>query len=304
MAQHDPRALRRGPVLGHQALAAVDGPERKAAPEAVAALDDERLALVHEPEAQAAIAQPADRRAGVLHEDPRHLGVPAAERHPAQVAEEVLRGVGRQVGGGGQGVVDALDEVAQVVEPAVRKADGAGREGRVAARPLGVGLLEHEHAAAALARGVRGRQPRVAGSRHDDVPGPPVHAVVISRRASGYPCVRGDPRGRRKGGTGMALGSRAVIGGVLAVAAVVAIVAARRRLRRRRRVAAVPDAAALDHGARRARRRLGHDRARVPGRVARRRSSTTASRSSTSRARAGRSGSPSWSPSLAATRTS
>ena len=57
-------------------------------------------------------------------------------------------------------------------------------------------------------------------------------------------------------------------------------------------VRAVPQPAGLDHGAGRARRRLGHaPRARSrPPRATR--SSTTASRSSTSRARAARSGSP------------
>ena len=106
-----------------------------------------------------------------------------------------------------------------------------------------------------------------------------VHAPRVPRRQRGYTHDAVGARGghrRRAGRRGTDRDRRA-----------------RRRGRRRRRLQALPEPPDLDHGAGRAGRRLGHDRPRVPGRVARRRSSTTASRSTTSTAPAARSGSPS-----------
>jgi hypothetical protein len=169
VAHLDAGALRGGAVLGHEPLAAVDRAEHEAAPEAVAAVDLVGLALVHEPEAHAALAQPVHRRPGVVDEDLRHRLVAAAERDAAHVGPELLGRVRVEVGARAQVVVEALGDPAQVVEPVVRDADRAGGEGRVAARPLEVGLLEHEHAAPALARRMGGGHAGVAGAHHDDV---------------------------------------------------------------------------------------------------------------------------------------
>ena len=68
---------------------------------------------------------------------------------------------------------------------------------------------------------------------------------------------------------------------------------ARRRGRRRRRLPPLSEPAGLDHGPGGAGRRLGHDRPRVPVRIARREARRRHARSSTWRAPAARSGSPS-----------
>ena len=181
VAQLDPVALRGGTVLRHQPLAAIDRADREPAPEAPPAVDLVGLALVHQAEAQPLVAQPAHHGRRIADEDARHRLVTPPERHATHVGEEVVLRVRVEVGRGGQLVVDALDDVADVVEPAVSEADGARRERGVAARPRLVGLLEHEHAAAALARGVGGAHAGVAGARHDHVPRRLGHLAACTR---------------------------------------------------------------------------------------------------------------------------
>jgi hypothetical protein len=144
----------------------------------VAALDLVGLALVHEPEAQAALVQPAHGRPRVANQDPGHPLVAAPERDPPHVGEELVLRVRVEVGPRGEVVVDALEDVAQLREAAVRDADRAGGEGGVAARPLAIRLLEHEPARAPLARRVSGRHARVAGADDDDVVPLPVHGAA------------------------------------------------------------------------------------------------------------------------------
>ena len=212
--------------------------DREPAPEAVAAVLLVGLALVHEPEADAAPVQPAHGLAGVLGEDPRHRLVAAAEREPPQVGEEVVRGVRVEVGRR-RARSSSSRMSRRSSTPAVREADRARRERGVAARPRARRLLEHEHARAPLARGVRGAHAGVAGSDDDDVP----RRCGDTRRRSpgnrapgdGYACRhRGSARRCRD------RGDRAA-----------------RRRRGRRRVRAVPHPPGPDHGAGRARRRLG-----------------------------------------------
>ena len=181
VAQLDPVALRGGAMLGHQPLAAVDRAQREPAPEALAPVDLVGLALVHEAEPQPLVAQPAHDAGRVPDEDARHRLVAPPEGDAPHVGEEVVLRVGVEVGRGGTLVVDALDDIAHILEPAVREADGARRERRVAARPLLVGLLEHEHAAATLARGVRGAHAGVARARHDHVPDRFGHLAACTR---------------------------------------------------------------------------------------------------------------------------
>ena len=167
VAQLDPVALGGGAVLGHQALAAVDRADRQPAPEPLAPVDLVGLALVHEPEAHA-LARAASARAA--RESPtriaRHRLVAAPERDPPHVGEEVLLGVRGEVGARGELVVDALDDVAHVLEPAVGEADRARGEGR-SCRPTtpASAFSSTSTARSALARGVRGAQPGVARRR-------------------------------------------------------------------------------------------------------------------------------------------
>ena len=90
VAQLDPVARRGGAVLGHQPLAAVDRADREPAPEAPAPVDLVGLALVHEPEAQPLVAQPAHDAGRVADEDARHRLVAAPERDAPHVGEEVV----------------------------------------------------------------------------------------------------------------------------------------------------------------------------------------------------------------------
>jgi hypothetical protein len=179
VAQRDARAGRGGAVLRHEAGPAVDRADRQAAPEAVATACLEGLALVHEPQADAVPRQPGHDVAGVAHEDARHRLVAAAQRHAAHVGEELLLRVRREVRPGQRLLGEQL---AHVLQPLVRDADRARGEGGVAARPGLVGLLEHEHASAALVRGVRGGQAGVAGAGDDDVP--VGHRRVLPHRGS------------------------------------------------------------------------------------------------------------------------
>ena len=66
----------------------------------------------------------------------------------------------------------------------MREPDRAGGEGGVAPRPRLVGLLEHQHAAAALARRVRSAQAGVARAGHDHVPVYPAPARRTASRSA------------------------------------------------------------------------------------------------------------------------
>jgi hypothetical protein len=153
-------------VSFHEPGPAVDGADGQAAPEPVAPVGLVALALVHEPEAHAVPGEPADDVARVADERSRHRGIPAPQRHAAHVAEEVLLGVRLEIG-----VRQRLlgEQLAHVLQAAVGDADRPRGERRVAAGPRGVGLLEHEHAGAALAGGVRRGEAGVAGAGDDDV---------------------------------------------------------------------------------------------------------------------------------------
>jgi hypothetical protein len=126
------------------------------------------LALVHEPEADAVAGEPADDVARVPGQDARHGLVAAPERDAAHVGEELLLRVRIEVGGRQRLLVEQL---AHVLQSAVREPDRARREGGVPARPGRIGLLQHEHARAPLARRMGRGQAGVAGAGDDDVPG-------------------------------------------------------------------------------------------------------------------------------------
>jgi hypothetical protein len=110
-----------------------------------------------------ALVQPAERVARVADQDLRHRRIAAPERDAADVGEELVGRVRVEVRTGGEIVVDAVEDAAEVVEAPVRDADRPRGEGRVAARPRLVGLLEDDDAASALTRGVGGGQAGVAG---------------------------------------------------------------------------------------------------------------------------------------------
>jgi hypothetical protein len=115
-----------------------------------------------------ALVQPAERVARVADQDLRHRRIAAPERDAADVGEELVGRVRVEVRTGGEIVVDAVEDAAEVVEAPVRDADRPRGEGRVAARPRLVGLLEDDDAASALTRGVGGGQAGVAGPDHDE----------------------------------------------------------------------------------------------------------------------------------------
>ena len=211
VADLDAGARGRGHVLVDQAAAAVDRSDRQPAPEPVAPAGLVGLALVQQPEADAAAGHPAQHVARVAGEHARHRDVAAPERDPRHVGHELVGGVGREVGDR-QALVVA-DEVAQVVEPAVREPHRARGEGRVAARPRPRGLLQHEHPRAPLARGVGRAHAGVAGSHHDHIG---VHAFPPTQRfTAALPRRSRRPRGCRHavdpGHRALALGAQGAL---------------------------------------------------------------------------------------------
>ena len=116
-----------------QARPAAHRLDGEAAPELELAADLERLPPPGGGEAHAALSHPLRRGQALLHQDLGEVGIAAVLGQPRHVVEELLLGVGAEVG-----VRDLLgrevrDQRLQVFRPGVDKAEQARGEARVAA---------------------------------------------------------------------------------------------------------------------------------------------------------------------------
>ena len=180
-----------------QAAAAVDGADVQPAPEREAPVALVGLALVHQPEADAALGHPAQRRARVADQHARHLGVAAPERHARHVGREVRRLYGGTSVAANRSSGSTRSRRSSRPPWTVRIAPGG--EGGVAARPLPRRLLQHQHRAAASRApreprtGPRCRLPRRSRRR----PSPPQYPLTAVTLPAHYRAVAGRPEDAR-----------------------------------------------------------------------------------------------------------
>ena len=82
-----------------EAGTAADRFHGEAAPELELAVDLERLPAVDRDEAHALLAHPVERVEALRDQKLDEIGIGAVLRHPRHVVEELVRGVGAEIGG-------------------------------------------------------------------------------------------------------------------------------------------------------------------------------------------------------------
>ena len=138
---------------------ALDG---EAAPELEPAVDLERLPAPDRREAHALAPHPAQRRPALLHQHLDQLRIGAVLGDAVHVVEELVLGIGAEVGLGDLLLGQVGHQGLQVVDAVVDAAHGAGREAAVAAGLVLRRALEHEHGDAMLRRRQRRTQGGIA----------------------------------------------------------------------------------------------------------------------------------------------
>src|SRR5262249_3452725 len=192
-------ALRRG-VGEHldQAGTAADRLDREAAPELELAVDLECLAAVDRDEANALVAHPAKSIEAAPDQELDQVGVGAVLRHPRHVVEELLGGVGAEIGGGDLLLGEVGHQRLDVVDAVVDDAHRARGEPAVAARLVSRPRLQHHHRRAWSRRRQRRAERGVAAADHDHVCFRPRHSMprtVLTAR----PRASGDPHFQSRG---------------------------------------------------------------------------------------------------------
>ena len=142
---------------------ALDG---EAAPELELAVHLERLAAPDRREPHALAAHPAQGVAALLDQHLDQLRIGAILRDAVHVVEELVLGVGAEVGLGDLLLGQIRHQGLEVLDTVVDAAHGAGREAAVAARLVLGRALQHEHGDAMLRRRQRRAQGGVAAT-HD-----------------------------------------------------------------------------------------------------------------------------------------
>ncbi len=152
-----------------QAGAAADRLDRQPAPELELAVDLERLPAVDRDEADALVAHPAEGVEAPRHQQLDQVRIGAVLRHPRHVVEELIGGIGAEIGLGdflrGEVGHQRLDVVDAVVDDAHR----AGGEAAVAAGLVLRRRFQHQHRGALLLRRERRAKRRVAAADDDDI---------------------------------------------------------------------------------------------------------------------------------------
>ena len=138
-----------------QARAAAPGLDREPAPELEAALDLERLAPPDRRKAHALVAHPAHGGVAAPHQQVDQLRVGAILGHPRHVVEELVLGVGAEIGARDLVVGEVRHQGAQMIDAVIGDAEGAGGEVRVAAALLLRRALQHQDRGALVGGGER-----------------------------------------------------------------------------------------------------------------------------------------------------
>ena len=143
--------------------------DREAAPELELAVDLEGLAAIDRNEAHALLAHPDERVEAARDQKLDQVGIGAVLRHPRHVVEELVRGVGAEIGGVDLALGEVGHQRLDVVDAVVDDAHRAGGETAVAAGFVFRRGLQHQHLGALLLRRQRRAERRIAGTDHDDV---------------------------------------------------------------------------------------------------------------------------------------
>src|SRR6185295_4009619 len=165
----DARLLRELRQRFDQPRPAADRFHREAAPELELAADLERLPAPRRSEAHAALSHPLRGRQALLDEDFGEVRIAAVLGDPRHVVEELLFGIGAEVGVGDFLRREVRDQRLEIVRPAVGEAEQSRGEARVAARFVLGGALQDEDLLLVLGRGKRRAQRCVPSAHYDDV---------------------------------------------------------------------------------------------------------------------------------------
>ncbi len=169
-----------GPGL-HQSFAAAPGFDRESAPELELAVDLECLAAVDRHEPHALLAHPQQRRVALSDENLGQVGIAPVLRDPAHVVEELVRGIGAEVGARDLFLGEIGHELAQVLHAVIDHTHRACREACVAACLVLPRAFQHEHTLAGFPCRQRGAERGVTGPDDDDVVLRSVHSIQSIR---------------------------------------------------------------------------------------------------------------------------
>ena len=151
-----------------QARPAAHRLEREAAPELELAADVEGLPAPGCGEAHAFLAHPHHRGMALLDQDLGEVGIAAVLGEARHVVEELLFGVGAEVGAR-HFLFGEVDQRPQVVDAVVDDAHQAGGEAGIAAGLFLGGPLEYQHLLCSFLGRERRAQRGIAAANHDDV---------------------------------------------------------------------------------------------------------------------------------------
>ena len=127
------------------------------------------------------------------HQDLEQLGIGAVLGDAAHVVEELVLGVGAEIGDGDLVLGEVGHQRLQVLDAVVDAAEGAGREAAVAAVLALRRALQHQHGDAVLGGGEGGAQRGIARADDHDIGGCRKHAGRTPRWFAGgqpIPCAR------------------------------------------------------------------------------------------------------------------
>ena len=172
-----------------------DGLDDEAAPEAELAADAVGLPAVEQHPADAqGLAHPGHGGPGAIDESVDEPGVGPTAGHADEVAPHCLHRVRAEVDLGELPLAQVGDQPGDVVDPGVRKAEGAAAEVGVAAALLPRRLLQHDRPGSRLP-GREGRAERGVPRAHDDDIGIGPHALPLRMPPRSHRARPGEPPG-------------------------------------------------------------------------------------------------------------
>ena len=142
---------------------------REPAPELEALVDLESLTAINRYEAKPLAAQPHHRFAAAPHQQLDQVRVGTILGHARHVVEELVFGVGTEVGTRDLLLGQIGHQFAQVIDTVIGKTDGTGGKSRVAPRFVFRRAFEHHDTGTALARGQRGAHGRITRTDDGDI---------------------------------------------------------------------------------------------------------------------------------------